>query len=57
MSATCSGWRSAAKANSEWIAASRGVAGPHAVAAVVFEMVEERSDHRCVQLSDVQAAR
>ena len=32
-----------------------GVAGPDAVAAVGFQMVEERADQWCVQVGDVQA--
>ena len=34
-----------------------GVAGPDAVAAVVFQVVQERADHRRVQVGDVQAGR
>jgi hypothetical protein len=31
-----------------------GVAGADAVAAVAFQVVEERADHQCVQVADVQ---
>jgi len=54
MVAACSGWRGAAKWNSEWIADSRALAGAHAVVPVVFDMVEERRYQVAVDVVDVQ---
>ena len=55
MSAACSGWRSAAKPNREWIAASRALRVRMLLPRSLLEVVEERADHRRVQVGDVRA--
>ena len=54
MSAACSGWRSAANRNREWIAARRALRVRALLRAVVFEVVEERRDQRRVEVGDVE---
>ena len=55
MTAASCGWRSAAVAEQRVNGRQPGVAGPDAVAAVGFQMVEERADQWCVQIGDVHS--
>ena len=53
----CSGWRSASVAEQRVDRREPVVAGADAVAAIVFEVVEERGDQRRVEVGDVERAR
>ena len=52
----CSGWRSAAWRNSEWIAASRRLRVWARVVPRLLQRREETADHLGVEVSDVQIA-
>ena len=56
MVAACSGWRSAAQANRERMAASRLLRVRGLLPRPLFEVVQERGDQRGVEVGDVELA-